>query len=265
MTVFRRLSISIIVLALIVGACSSTADEPTSTTSSRETSTTRRSPTTTIGRSTTTSTPTSTTSTPTTTPQSAPQSTTPSQAGDGPIGVVGCSNTDQSVTGYRDASSLDRLIDGDLGGGTASIWGDPSNSSYSQYWSFYDNRRPAGGLSEAWVQICLRTKDHGGVFDQPEMDWISHIVTQLQLRDPGIKVWISPLNFYDGVVCDAVGPDGPAIAAETANWAAANLSGAFRGPDLGPLTANQIARRDNCHLNESGRSLVGSQLVAFFD
>lgn len=179
--------------------------------------------------------------------------------------MVGCSNTDQSVTGYLAVSSLGRLIPGDLGGGTAAIWGDPTNKDYAGYWALYDDRRPAEGLDDAWVELCLRTGDHGGAFDQSEIDWISHIVEQLQSRDPGINVWISPLNFYEGLVCEAVGPDGPAISAEMADWAASNLPGAFRGPDLGPISPAETGQRDNCHLDASGRRLVGSQLVEFFD
>lgn len=264
MSVLRRFSVPLVVLALVAGACSSSgAEDPTSTSSATEPSSTRRSTTTSESRSTETRPP--ATSAPSSTPQATSEPVTPPAQGEDQIGVVGCSNTDQSVTGYSELSSLGRLIPGDLGGGTASIWGNPGNKSYSEYWAMYDSRRPAEGLSDAWVQICLRTNDHGGAFDQSEMDWISHIVEQLQLRDPDISVWVSPLNFYEGVVCDAVGPDGPGIAALTADWAAANLSGAFRGPDLGPISANQTAQRDNCHLNESGRSLVGSQLVEFFD
>ncbi len=265
MSLTRRFNVALIVLVLVAAACSSSAGDPTSTSAAPEPSSTRRSSTTLNNRSSTTLPPSTTTTAPPGTPQPSLQPATPPEQGAGLVGVVGCSNTDQSVTGYLEVSGKDRLIPGDLGGGTASIWGDPGNKSYSEYWAFYDSRRPADGLSDAWVQLCLRTSDHGGVFDQSEMDWMSHIVEQLQQRDPGINVWISPLNFYDGVVCDAVGSDGPEIAAQMADWGAASLSGAFRGPDLGPISANQTSQRDNCHLNDSGRALVGGQLVEFFD
>ena len=266
MSVLRKFNVSLVVLALIVAGCSTARPaDPTSTTSASEPDSTRRSSTTLNNRPSSTVRSSTTTSVPPSTPQSSLQPATPPEQGVGLIGVVGCSNTDQSVTGYSGVSSQDRLISGDLGGGTASIWGDPGNNSYAEYWGIYDSRRPADGLDDAWVQICLRTNDHGGVFDQPEMDWISHIVEQLQQRDPGINVWISPINFYEGVVCDAIGPDGSEIAAQTADWAAASVSGAFRGPDLGPVSASQTALRDNCHLNDAGRRLVGGQLVEFFD
>ena len=179
--------------------------------------------------------------------------------------MVGCSNTGQAVVGYTDASALDRLSFGDLGGGAANIWGDPTHARYSLYWDLYDTRRPAAGYVETWVQLCIRSGDHGGVFDDDEMAWITHIVEQLNQRDPGIVVWISPLNFYEGIVCDSVGEIGPEIAAEASDWAATSLSGVARGPDLGPLTPDMIGVRDNCHPNKSGEALLGSQLVTFFD
>ncbi len=186
--------------------------------------------------------------------------------GDGMIGVVGCSNSGDAVEGYHDVSSLGLLTPGELGGGAISLWGDPSNNGYSTYWGFYDARRPAEGYAGTWVQLCIRTSEHQGAFDADEQQWVTHIVEQIQARQPGIPIWISPLNFYaDGVVCESVGVDGPAISAETADWASAALPGVFRGPDLGPLTESDLGVRDNCHPGKDGKLLLGSQLAAFFD
>ncbi len=182
------------------------------------------------------------------------------------IGVVGCSNTGQSVDGYQDVSDAGLLTPGDLGGGSISLWGDPTNGDYSTYWSFYDTRRPADGYAGTWVQLCIRTSEHQGAFDGDEEQWVTHIVEQIQTRDPGKPIWISPLNFYgDGVVCGSVGVDGPAISAEAADWAASALAGVFRGPDLGPIEQSDLGVRDDCHLGRDGRALVGAQLSAFFD
>ncbi len=266
-----RLGRPVIILAafaLVLAACNG-ADSSSETTRA-ETSTTRdtsqRSTSTSAGRSTTTTASTSTTapaSDSTTTTSNV--SETPPDVGDGVLGVVGCSNTGQSVEGYHDLSDADLLTAGDLGGGAISLWGDPSNGDYSTYWNFYDTRRPADGYAGTWVQLCIRTGEHLGAFDSDEQEWVTHIVEQIQARDPGIPVWISPLNFYDGVVCEAVGVEGPAISAETADWAASALSGVFRGPDLGPLTQSDLGVRDNCHPGREGKLLVGAQLVAFFD
>lgn len=263
-----RSVISLVVLALMLVACGGPglasettldATSPTSDTPQRSTTTAEARSTTTTS-STTTSEPESTTSTSSSLPEAPPD------VGDGEIGVVGCSNTDQSVDGYHDVSDVDLLTPGDLGGGAISLWGDLSDDDYVEYWSFYDSRRPAEGYVGTWVQLCIRTSEHQGAFDADEQEWVTNIVEQIQARDPGIPIWISPLNFYaDGVVCEAVGAEGPAIAAEAADWAASTLAGVYRGPDLGPLEQSDLVLRDNCHLGREGRALVGAQLSAFFD
>jgi hypothetical protein len=264
-----RSGILLAVVALAFSACngteaSETTLNPTSTTRDQSQ---RSSTTTTISRSSRSTTTTAATATTTTTAAPTGSSeTSPPATGGGAVGVVGCSNTGQAVVGYSGLSKVDSLTIGDLGGGSVPHWGDPSNSDYATYWSFYDTRRPAAGYAGTWVQLCLRTGEHLGAFDADEQEWITHIVEQIHQRDSGIPVWISPINFYaDGVVCESVGVDGPAIAAEASDWAAASLGRVFRGPDLGPLTQQHIGVRDTCHPNKTGESLLGSQLVAFFD
>ena len=259
-----RPGILLAVFAVMLAACNGADDasETTSDVTSTTRDTSQRSTTTTEGRSTTTtsSAPESTTTT------TSNLSGTPPDLGDGILGVVGCSNTGQSVDGYNEVSDAGLLTTGDLGGGSISLWGDPSNGDYATYWSFYDTRRPAEGYPGTWVQLCIRTSEHQGAFDSDEEQWVTHIVEQIHARDPGIPIWISPLNFYaDGVVCEAVGVEGPEISAETADWAASALAGVLRGPDLGPVEESDLSVRDNCHLGRDGRALVGAQLSAFFD
>lgn len=255
-----RSGVVFVVLALLA-ACSSSTDNTTSTVG--ETTSTRQ---TRPDRTSTTTEPSTTTTDAATTTADITSNPEPTPAvGTGPVGVVGCSNTDLSVAGYTDLSGLDRLSTGDLGGGAPPLWGDPTEDRYAEYWATYDSRRPATGYVETWVQLCLRVSDHNGSFDADEQGWISHIVEQIHLRDPGIPVWISPINTYEGIVCDSIGADGPAIAAEASDWAAAALTDVFRGPDLGPLTEAEIGQRDDCHPNQSGQRLLGEQLVDFFD
>ena len=108
--------------------------------------------------------------------------------------------------------------------------------------------------------VALATIDCSKLIFEPSANEV-----QIQARDPGITIWISPLNFYEGIVCDATGPDGPAIAAQAADWAASTFSSVQRGPNLGPLKPEHIGQGDNCHPNNQGELLLGGQLVAFFD
>lgn len=244
-------------VVLALGACDP-ADSVSSTTSELPTT----SDPTTTSAPTTTSTSPSPTSTTTTTPATA---TTERERQMASVGVVGCSNTNQAVAGYREISELDRLSSGGLGGGSVSYWGDPVEREHDEYWNKYDSRRPPPGYEETWLQLCLRSDEHEGSFDSAEMEWVAHIVDQIHERDPGIPIWISPVNLYaDGVECRAVGIDGPAIASEAADWASESLEDVFRGPDLGPLTASEVID-DQCHPNRAGRTLMGQQLVDFFD
>lgn len=251
----------VVFMAVLLVGCGDSGGDTTTTVPVRDSSTTsrRQEPSTT----TTSESSTSTTSPTTTTPPTSSEE--PPAVGTGVVGVIGCSNTDLAVSGYTDVSSLDRLVTGDLGGGTPAQWGDPADSAYSQYWGIYEQRRPAEGYSETWIQLCIREGDHQGAFDDAEMAWITHIVEQVHLRDPGLTIWMSPINSYEGVVCDSIGADGPAIAAEAADWAASTLDNVFRGPDLGPITSAELGQRDNCHPNSAGQRLLGGQLVEFFD
>lgn len=252
------------VMAVVLAACGNDSTEnsrPTTTSTDRVATTDDR-------RATTTTTlpPASTTSTTSdVTTTLGDISIIPVGGGVGTIGVVGCSNTDQSVSGYAKVSSSHQLVEGDLGGGTISAWGDPADSGYPEYWGYYDQRRPSEGYDGTWVQLCIRTNEHTGTFAETHQAWVSHIVEEIHRRDPGIPVWVSPLNFYEGIVCDAVGPEGPAVAADTSDWAAANLAEVARGPNLGPLLPEHMGQRDNCHPSDAGERFLGEQLVAFFD
>lgn len=161
---------------------------------------------------------------------------------------------------------MDRLTEGDLGGGSLPSWGDPQHPRSSLYWGLYDSRRPVGGYSDVWVQLCIRVNEHDGGFDADEMEWVSRIVDELTRRDPQVQIWISPINYYGGgQVCSAIGIDGPRIAAEASDWAVSTFKQVDRGPNLGPLLPEHIGQRDDCHPNSTGELVLGQQLVAFFD
>lgn len=239
---------------LVTTACSGTATETTTTTTEASAPTTT---------STAEPVATTTTSSTTTTTTSAPDE--PGR-GTGVIGVVGCSNSAIAAAGYDAVSDRDYLTQGGLTGGSVEVWGNPRPARYQRYWGMYDSRRPADGYTGTWVQLCIRTTEHHGSFNDNIKGWIEEIIGQIQERDPGIPIWISPVNtFADDVDCSTIGPEGPAIAAEAADWAVANLPGVERGPDLGPISADQMDPTSACHPNRDGSLVLGEQLVEFFD
>ncbi|MGA9597733.1 MAG: hypothetical protein WBV06_16380 [Acidimicrobiia bacterium] len=186
--------------------------------------------------------------------------------GSGIIGIVGCSNSAMAAAGYDVVSAKDYLTQGGLTGGSIAVWGNPGPARYDRYWGLYDDRRPTDGYTATWFQLCIRTTEHKGSFNDEIKGWIQHVVDQIHERDPGIPIWISPVNSYtDGLVCPTIGEEGAAIATEAADWAAGNVSGVERGPDLGPIHADELDPGEQCHPNLTGQSALGEQLVAFFD
>lgn len=186
--------------------------------------------------------------------------------GSGVIGIVGCSNSAIAAAGYDEVSDRDYLTQGSLTGGSVEVWANTRVARYDRYWGMYDERRPADGYTGTWLQLCIRTSEHRGSFNDDIKGWIEHIVGQIQERDPGIPIWISPVNtFADDVICDTIGKEGPAIAAEAADWAADNVPGVERGPDLGPINESQMDPTSECHPSRDGSLVLGEQLVEFFD
>ncbi len=243
-----------LVLALLISACSGDSAPPET-----PAPTTRAPVPTTTTTTTTTTPPTTTTTTTTTEPPAA-------AVVNGQIGVVGCSNTAMAAAGYDVASDLDLLTQGGLTGGSVGIWGNDGPRRYDRYWGMYDDRRPGAGYAAAWVQLCIRTTEHGGSFSSDIQRWIEHIVDEIHERDPGIPIWISPVNtFEEGHLCPTIGEEGPAIAAEAADWAAETIDVVDRGPDIGPVLVSQFDPGEACHPNFEGQAVLGAQLVEFFD
>ncbi len=220
---------------------------------------------TTVTPTTATSSPPTTTLPPATTTTTTTVPATKSRVS-GVIGVVGCSNTSMAAAGYDVVSELDSLSQGGLTGGSVGVWGNDGPGRYQRYWGMYDERRPAAGYSGAWVQLCIRTTEHGGEFNPAIKVWLEHIVGEILERDPGIPIWVSSVNtFEEGHVCRTIGEEGPAIGAEAADWAAAEIAGVERGPDIGPVLVEHLDPGETCHPNLAGQSVLGEQLVEFFD
>ncbi len=170
-----------------------------------------------------------------------------------PVGVVGCSNTEDAVEndgGYLTQSDEDLLAGSASGGGSLAHW----DKAGSSYWRIYDKWRPVEGYEAVWWQLCVRTRegpDHEGQMDS--------VLAQIYERDPGVPVYVSWVNHYTFNACRQV------------DWGAedrlldyAASLGLMTGPWLGPLNQSQVVD-DNCHPNQAGWSLLGSQLVEFFD
>jgi len=146
-----------------------------------------------------------------------------------------------------------------LGGLDLHLWGDPVSDKYASAWATYEGVRPATGYEAAWVMMCI--KDDDGADSET---LLTEVVNQIHLRDPGIPIYLSPINQYAaGHVCGRIGARGFDVGAAMVEWGIANL-GVDRGPVTGVLTTD-LLRSDMCHLNQAGIDLVGAQLVEWFD
>lgn len=220
--------------------------------------------------STTTTSATSTTSTTTEPPSTT--TTRPPDPGSGVVAVIGCSNSRQSAQGYRSVSTVDRLANvsgSELGGGVLERWVDPTNPAYSGLWAVYDKYRPAGGYEDVFPIVCLHNSEHTGSTSAELESKIIDLTDEILSRDPAATIHITGLQLYPvGHVCPLTGALGDVVANQLADYAA-DLDPndqIVRGPTLGPITARMITGgNDQCHLTDSGRTFVGSQIVVYFD
>lgn len=171
------------------------------------------------------------------------------------IGVVGCSNTNQATQGYLEQSAKDLLINTAQGGQAMTEWAVGAGGP----WDRYERQRPTQGFSAVWLNLCQRAGD--GL----SQGLVDTVIANIRRRDPGAPIVISPLNFYETEDCPATnGNEVPNAGKGIADHTAAADPTIFRGPDLGPLPPSHLST-DRCHLNDTGRRLVGQQMVAYFD
>ncbi len=179
------------------------------------------------------------------------------------IGVIGCSNTAQTVYGYRWAGgekmwiiTEDTLHSYD--GGAVRDWADDN----SKLWDVFDThflRNPTTSI--VWWQLCIRQDEVARSYEDAEQ-----VLDILRQRIPGVRIYVSPLADYTGTVCEITGREGLEQAKSLALELADRNEDVFSGPFLGPLEPSQIMEQeDHCHPNEEGMGLMGKQLKDFFD
>jgi hypothetical protein len=183
----------------------------------------------------------------------------PAPAASAEIGYVGCSATSDAVEGYHEQSTEHRLWPVyDVNGAALTAWANPG----SRYWERFDAMIAAHGTPElVWVQLCLRQwRDRNpAAWDGPPFSAVEELREILKAHAPGIPVVISGLNSYEPHAQTSA-PWG--YTRDLAGWAVhRGLAGA--GPALGPLT--KATMRDDVHANDAGRTLLGAQLVEYFD
>jgi hypothetical protein len=171
------------------------------------------------------------------------------------VSVIGCSNTNHAVSGYLETSDKDLLVNTAWAGHTVEYWALRSDGWVEHYLPL----RPEDGFDGVWFNLCERA-EAGLTMANAEI-----VLAKIWAIDPGIPVWISPLNFYEGEECAVTnGNQIPNEGAVIADALAVEFELVRRGPDIGPMTADHL-RSDLCHPNQDGTASMGAQLKAFFD
>ncbi len=184
------------------------------------------------------------------------------------VGFIGCSNTRQTVYGYRWAGGsklwkVYRETLNDYDDGSVRNWADPDALGYAGLWERLDAHLATyPNTTAVWWQLCLPR-------DQAEITIaeVKPVLEQIRSRIPGVTVYVSPLADYTQNVCEITGVEG----IERAHSLAAELDtrheDVLPGPTLGPLSLAEIAtqEQDRCHPNEEGMGTMGAQLKTFFD
>jgi hypothetical protein len=160
-----------------------------------------------------------------------------------------------AVTGYEQlgGTSLWKAGEGDYSGGSLDLW---ARVGANQMWAKFQQKLDANpGTTSLWWELCIAEVGTGNYLDLGMA-----ILGEIETRFGG-PIYVSAQPDYDGHVCPTSGADGPV----NMQVLAAQLVGTGRvltGPFQGPLTESQT--RDLCHASESGRLILGNQLLAFF-
>lgn len=166
-----------------------------------------------------------------------------------PIGVVGCSNTRNAVTGYHDVSSANAFWSAasiaSYGGGSVVQWEKASDPR----WATFDEQLAARGAAAVWLQLCVADSFNG------PLTVADNIVALIRQRT-NVPIYASAID--DTPSCNR---SNPALSQDMVDHLVANGS-AERGPVMQPLTASQTL--DGCHANDVGDDVWGETLALFF-
>lgn len=183
-------------------------------------------------------------------------------ASTGYIGIVGCSFTIQAATGYNlQTATTNRMWPQmDIGSGNLQAWAKKPDSS--KWWTALDNALATYGADEIWFQICLQDTITGSKTLETLEGYTQTVYDRIRLRT-SLPIVVSPSAAYTTDVCERVGPLETEWSVILADGIAATGQ-VLRGPDIGPLSVDYL-NPDLCHINSSGKLLVGQQLADYFD
>jgi len=183
------------------------------------------------------------------------------------IGYIGCSNTRQTVYGYRWAEgnqiwnvNINNIHDYDSG--SVAQWAKDAEKGKG-FWEIFDRellRNPE--TKKIWLQLCIPKGEAKVTYEQSYP-----IIEMIRKKIPNVTIYISPLAEYTENVCEITGVEGIERGISLAQELDSRNDDLVIGPILGPLSLAEINEEDKskCHPNEEGMLKMGKQLRNFFD
>ncbi len=195
-----------------------------------------------------------------------------------PIGFVGCSNSRDTVLGYRADAGTKMWVPttNTYGGGTVTKWTDDNT-----YWSQFDQLSTMNpGTKVIWWSFCTYPPTKDNETDAANYASALSIINTLNSKIPGVTIYASALNTYVAPhVCSITGADGPSRMQNLVNQLV-NEGRVKTGPVVGSLLSwesdgdpnnsagatqsNDQTKSDGCHPNTVGEAFLGQSLINFF-
>jgi hypothetical protein len=196
-------------------------------------------------------------------------------------GIVGCSNTHDTIWGYHQVPDSDHTFWPFQGyhieGTTVIDWSNPADPHWPLFEQFV--RRYDGGASPPviWFQMCESLDPRSGTYGITTYDDVRTVLAHIHQLAPQAIVFISPLQAYQPAdMCVLMGPNGESIQRQidfgnraVADGLAEPGPGISGNPNLGPLTPDTTVE-DRCHPTGGphgpgdGAIELGQQLNEFF-
>jgi len=201
-------------------------------------------------------------------------STTEATASTPLIGVIGCSNSRDTVIGYQldGGARFWQLSLGQYSGGTLVAWA--ANNLNNTYWTQFEsllNQHP--DTTRIWWSLCSHPTDT----DTQNRQAAKAIVAKVRQLVPNSVIYVSAINGYAAPhACSLLGADGPSRMRTLANAlvnqniasaagpAVGSLLSIYQTPSDGATTSNNQTQSDGCHPNTAGSEHLGRAVHAFF-
>ncbi|KAH6651043.1 hypothetical protein F5144DRAFT_71849 [Chaetomium tenue] len=177
--------------------------------------------------------------------------------GDGTMGFIGCSMSENVAQGYVANGGKHMWGPYGTGGLVVQSWTNTNSPS----WGKFDQQaaQHGGKPSSVWIQICI-FQNPGATYDEVKQ----LVANARQHAAPGAKIYITgqPLYPDNPTSCFLAGPQGPQLTIDLAKRAGADAALNVTYPGDFNLMRGEV--QDGCHANAAGQSSLGKQALAFW-